>query len=243
MFLDSSRRFQTGRKRSSPERLSYDTASLTSLQVSQVSLQVTATASASSPSAACRRGAGGFICCTAKQHGGRSRLLDAHLQALSEKKKWRLVGNGAVHMQHGSGPLHSQCRPLRADMNKICHPHYIRPKRPAPTETAGWIAVIKIQWPPQKHSVCWSRRRGRGAERRKGGNHSQSILSSSSSHHPLSRSTGPKTPRQEAEMPAITSQRARVSLLRHAALHRNAIIKPDHTHTYTLARTYTHTLR
>lgn len=58
-------------------------------------------------------------------------------------------------------------------------------------------------------------------------------------HHLLSRSTGPKTPRQEAEMPAITSQRARVSLLRHAALHRNAIIKPDHTHTYTHARTYT----
>lgn len=59
-------------------------------------------------------------------------------------------------------------------------------------------------------------------------------------HHLLSRSTGPKTPRQEAEMPAITSQRARVSLLRHAATHRNAIIKPDHTHAYTHTHAHTH---
>lgn len=164
------------------------------------------------------------------------------------EKKWRLVGNGAAHMQHGSGPPHSQCRPLRADMNKICHPHYIRPKRPAPTETAGWIAVIEIQWPQQKHSVCWSGRKGRGAERRKGGNYSQSILSSSSSSfHFTTFSAAPRARKHRGRRLRCRPSRAKEPVCRCSVTQRciaMLLLNPTtHTHTHAYTGTHIHTLR
>lgn len=143
-------------------------------------------------------------------------------------------------MQHGSGPLHSQSRPLWADMNKICQPHYIRPKRPAPTETAGWIAVIEIQWPQQKDSVCWSRRRGRGTERRTGGNYSQSILPSSSSSS-TTFSAAPRARKHRGRRLRCRPSRAKESVCRCSVTQRYIamlLLNPT-THTHTHARAYT----